>query len=155
MKCLTAAAALLCAAALVGCDVPSNADPSEMAGLRSRSHEMLPVRILDKIDAAIEEPDLMFTTAAPPRADDLRATIGDYAISRNDVLTISISDLQGPGIETVKQTRVSETGNISLPYIGQLRAEGLTEIELEQSVVRAYRENNLIEAATVPGVVVE
>jgi polysaccharide export outer membrane protein len=143
------------AAALTGCDVSSNLDPSEMAGLRGRSHEALPVRILDKIDPAVEEPDQIFTSAAAPRPEDLRAPMGDYTISRNDTLTISISDLQGPGIETVKQTRVSESGNISLPYIGQLRAEGLTEIELEQSIVRAYREKNLIEQATVSVVVFE
>jgi polysaccharide export outer membrane protein len=130
-------------------------DPSEMSGLRGRSHEALPVRILDKIDPAVEEPDQVFTAAAAPRPEDLRAPMGDYTVSRNDTLTISISDLQGPGIETVKQTRVSESGNISLPYIGQLRAEGLTEIELEQAIVRAYREKNLIEQATVSVVVFE
>ena len=151
-----AVAALACLVALAtGCDAPSNLDPSELAGLRARRHELLPVRILDKIDPAIEEPDDAFTSATAPRPEDLRAPVGDYAVSRNDILTISISDLQGPGIETVKQARVSESGNISLPYIGQLRAEGLTEIELEQSIVAAYRAANLIEQATVSVVVYE
>ena len=138
-----------------GCDAPSNFDPSELAGQRGRRHELLPVRILDKIDPAIEEPDQVFTAAVAPRPEDLRAPMGDYAVSRNDVLTISISDLQGPGIETVKQARVSESGNISLPYIGQVRAEGLTEIDLEREIVAAYRRANLIEQATVSVVVFE
>jgi protein involved in polysaccharide export with SLBB domain len=151
-----AAATLLAAAVLAGgCDLPSNGDPAEMAGLRSRSHELLPVRILDKIDPAIEEPDVAFASASLPRPEDLRAPIGDYKISRNDTLTISISDLQGPGIETVKQTKVSESGNISLPYIGQVHAEGLTEIDLEKEIVAAYRRANLIEQATVSVVVFE
>ena len=152
----TAALSLLCAGLIAGgCDMPSNLDPSELSGLRARRHELLPVRILDKIDPAIEEPDQEFTEASLPRPEDVRAPMGDYAISRNDVLTISISDLQGPGIETVKQSKVSESGNISLPYIGQLRAEGLTEIELEQEIVAAYRRANLIEEATVSVVVFE
>ena len=151
-----ASAALLCAIAFVGgCDVPSNFDPSEMAGLRERRHELLPVRILDKIDPAVEEPDEAFTAAAAPRPEDLRAPLGDYAISRNDILTVSISDLQGPGIETVKQTRVSESGNISLPYIGQIQAEGLTEIELEREIIAAYRRAQMVEQATVSVVVFE
>jgi protein involved in polysaccharide export with SLBB domain len=153
---VSTAAALLAAAVLAGgCDVPSNFDPSEMAGLRQRSHELLPVRILDKIDPAMEEPDVAFSSASLPRPEDLRAPIGDYKISRNDTLTISISDLQGPGIETVKQTKVSESGNISLPYIGQVHAEGLTEIDLEKEIVAAYRRANLIEQATVSVVVYE
>jgi protein involved in polysaccharide export with SLBB domain len=152
----SAAGAIACALALVtGCDMSSNLDPSELAGLRGRRHELLPVRILDKIDPAIEEPDETFTSAAAPRPEDLRAPVGDYTISRNDILTISISDLQGPGIETVKQARVSESGNISLPYIEQIRAEGLTEIGLEQAIVSAYRAANLIEQATVSVVVYE
>lgn len=151
-----AATALLGAAAvIVGCEMPSNFDPSEMGGLRSRRHELLPVRILDKIDPAVEEPDEAFSSATAPRPEDIRAPLGDYAVSRNDVLTISISDLQGPGIETVKQAKVSESGNISLPYIGQVRAEGRTEIELEQEIVAAYRRANLIEQATVSVVVYE
>lgn len=148
------ATALVCACAMSGGCLTSNFDPSETSGLR-QSSEVLPMRILDKIDPAVEESDEAFTTAAAPRPEDLRAPIGDYAISRNDILTISISDLQGPGIETVKQTRVSESGNISLPYIGQVRSEGLTEIELEREIVAAYRAANLIEQATVSVVVFE
>jgi len=41
---------------------------------------------------------------------------------------------------TVKQARVSESGNISLPLVGQVRAEGLTEAQLETEIQRAYRE---------------
>jgi polysaccharide biosynthesis/export protein len=149
-----AAAAVFAALATAGGCLHSNFDPSELAGIKF-NHEPMPVRILDKIDPAVESPDDVFTAAAVPRPEDLRAPMGDYAVSRNDVLTISISDLQGPGIETVKQTRVSESGNISLPYIGQVRAEGLTEIELEREIVAAYRRANLIEQATVSVVVFE
>lgn len=149
-----AALALLGAVAMSGGCLSSNFDPSEMSGIRSGG-EVLPVAILDKIDPAVEESDEVFTIASAPRPEDLRAPMGDYAVSRNDILTISISDLQGPGIETVKQTRVSESGNISLPYIGQVRAEGLTEIELEREIVAAYRAANLIEQATVSVVVFE
>ena len=149
-----AAAAVFAALASSGGCLYSNFDPSELAGIKN-NHEPMPVRILDKIDPAVEKGEDAFAAAVAPRPDDLRAPLGDYTISRNDVLTISISDLQGPGIETVKQTKVSESGNISLPYIGQVRAEGLTEIDLEREIVAAYRRANLIEQATVSVVVFE
>jgi polysaccharide export outer membrane protein len=70
-------------------------------------------------------------------------------VGKNDLLSISITDLVGPGIETVKQARVSESGNISLPLVGQVRAEGLTEAQLETEIQRAYREANLMPNAQV------
>jgi len=36
---------------------------------------------------------------------------------------------------------VSESGKISLPLIGQIQAEGLTEAQLEQAITAAYRES--------------
>jgi len=145
---------------LGGCSLITNSflDPSELTSAGSRpvgSTHPLTVPILDRLDPALEKEQIEFSQANLPSEEDLRAPLGDYGISRNDVLTISIGDLQQPGVDTVKQTRVSETGNISLPYIGQIRAEGLTEIDLEKEIVAAYRRANLIEQATVSVVVFE
>ena len=144
-------AALLSVAALgAGCN--NWLDPSELtvaAGRPIGSRDPLTVKVLDRLDPALEEERIEFAASNLPTQEDTRAPLGDYGISRNDVLEISISDLQGPGIETIKRTRVSETGNVSLPYIGQRRAEGLTEIELEREIVEAYRGARLIENANV------
>jgi polysaccharide export outer membrane protein len=106
--------------------------------------------ILDKVDPAVEDGDQAFSGATDPTAEDQRPTKGDYAVSKNDLLQIQISDLGGPGAgETVKVTRVSDSGNISLPFINSLHAAGLTEIELEQAIVEAYRNANLIQNAQV------
>ena len=40
----------------------------------------------------------------------------------------------GPGVETVKSVRVSESGNVSLPLVGQVPAQGLTEAQLETAI---------------------
>ena len=134
-----------------GCNSHSFFDQTDLAmaaGGRIGDRDPKTVPILDKLDPALET-DRQFADATLPTDEDLRAPLGDYGISRNDVLTISVSDLQSPGVETVKQTRVSETGNISLPYIGQIRAEGLTEIELEQQIVQAYARARLVDNANV------
>lgn len=133
-----------------GCN--SLLDPSELTqnvGRPRGSGNPLTVPILERLDPGLEREQIEFADASLPSAEDLRAPLGDYGISRNDVLTISVSDIQAPGIETTKQTRVSETGNISLPYIGQIRAEGLTEIELERAIIKGYAQARLVDNANV------
>ena len=105
--------------------------------------------ILSTLNTGFEEPNDQYANATDVEPADLVASETDYVIGKNDLLTISITDLMGPGIETVKNVRVSESGNVSLPLIGQLHAEGLTEAQMETEIQRAYREANLIPNAQV------
>ncbi len=131
-----------------GCETKSWLNPGEVGRFQ---HEPLLLPIVNSLsgETGIEEPNEQFAQASDVTAEDLQAANQDYVIGKNDLLSISISDLVGPGVETVKQVRVSESGNISLPLIGQIRAEGLTEAQLETEIVRAYRENNLMPNAQV------
>jgi protein involved in polysaccharide export with SLBB domain len=70
-------------------------------------------------------------------------------ISPNDFLLVSITDLLGPGQEQFKQVRVSESGNISLPYIRQIKAAGMSEGQLEEAIAQAYRDRDLVQNAQV------
>jgi polysaccharide export outer membrane protein len=55
---------------------------------------------------------------------------GDYVIGRQDLLQISVFQL-----DSLSQTvRVQEDGTISLPLVGELRVEGMTRRELEKSI---------------------
>src|SRR4051812_43319064 len=81
-----------------GCSVfgHSLSDPSELtraAGKKPGAHHPLTVPILDRLDPALEKQQVEFSQATLPNEEDLRAPLGDYGISRNDVLTISIGDL--------------------------------------------------------------
>ena len=144
---------LAASVALVGgCDTKSWIDPSEVGRMQ---REPLAVPILSTVDPAVESGNDQFASAADPTADDYKSVSSDYTVGANDTLQISISDLQGPGQETVKTARVSNSGNISLPYINSLHAAGLTEIELEQAIVDAYRSANLIQNAQVQVAVVQ
>jgi protein involved in polysaccharide export with SLBB domain len=113
------------------------------------------VNILKNLDTGYEEPDERFVTAGPVRPSDLVTIPSDYVIGRNDLLQVSIGDLVAPNVETQKVMRVSESGNISLPLIPPIKAMGLTEAQLEQAIVQAYRDANLIQNATVSVVTVE
>lgn len=150
---VTSAASLGALALLAGCDTKSLADPSEVG--RYKKGEALVVPILNTVDAGVEEANDQFANAADPTPADLAGASGDYRVSRDDQLTVSISDLQGPGVETSKTVRVNESGYISLPYLGAFKAEGMSEIELEQSIAEAYRQKGLIANAQVSVAVVD
>ena len=131
-----------------GCETKSFLNPGEVGRYK---HEPLLLPIVNSLsgETGIEEPNDQFAQASEITGEDLQAANQDYVVGKNDLLSISISDLVGPGVETVKQARVSESGNISLPLVGQIRAEGLTEAQLEAEIQRAYRDANLMPNAQV------
>lgn len=136
-----------------GCETQSFFDPSEM-GAYSKTPLLVP--ILDNLDTGYsEETDARFAQSTPVKPGDLVATEADYVINPNDLLQISITDLVAPGVETYKTQRVTQSGNVSLPYIGQLKAAGLTEAQFEEAVSQAYRDKNIIQNANVSVTTVE
>lgn len=140
---------------LGGCEVNDFINPGEPQIIGKHS-QPLTVPILDTIATGIEEPSSAYSGATEIQADDLVPQIADYQIGKNDLLSVSIYDLLGEGTgETVKQARVTESGNISLPYISPIKAEDLTENGLEQSIIKAYADAKLIRQARVAVTVVE
>ena len=136
-----------------GCETKGFIDPTEM-GRYQKDPLVLP--IVNQLDPATEEGESQWARATEPTADDLKPVVGDYRISQNDLLAITLSDIQGPNTETVKQARVTESGNISLPFLDNpIHAAGLTEIQLEQVIVQAYKNANLIQHAQVSVTVLE
>lgn len=142
-----------------GCQGPLNLekgwiDPSELAGRTGEGQaEPLPVQILSSIDPA-DQTDPRYATASLPMARDLEPITSDYLISPNDQLSITITDLT-PGIETVKQQQVTQSGKISLPFLNSIQAAGRTEIELERAIADAYRGAAIVKDAQVSVVVVQ
>lgn len=148
---LALAACLAAALAAGGCDTFGHLEngwfnPAEVGRFKK---EPLLLPVVQTLDTGIEEPNDQFTQAQDVKPEDLVANEVDYVVGRNDLLTVSITDLVGPGVETVKSVRVSESGNISLPLVGQVHCEGLTEAQLETEIQRAYREANLMPNAQV------
>ncbi|MBV8782324.1 MAG: polysaccharide biosynthesis/export family protein [Phycisphaerae bacterium] len=121
----------------------------------SKAKDGLIVPILDRLNNSADTGDAQFAHAQSVTADDLVSNSSDYVIGKNDLLNVSITDLVGPGIESVRQVRVTESGKISMPLVPQINASGLTEAQLEQAIVAAYRDANLISNAQVSVTVVE
>jgi polysaccharide export outer membrane protein len=124
--------------------------PQEMMRL---THNQIPLPILNKL-SGLDEPNEEFALARNVIADDLRVDATDYVIGRNDLLSISLTDVT-PGIETQKTTRVSESGYISLPLVGQVPAAGFTESQLNVAIAQKYRDGGFAKAAEVSVTVIE
>ena len=119
-------------------------------------HDPLVVRILDHLDAGVEEPTEEFVNYTDIRQDDLVATTTDYTVGPADLLQVSISDLVGPGVDTVRTIRVTESGNVPLPLLDKpVKVTGLTEQQSQEAIQRAYREAGIIQRAQVSVQVLE
>ncbi|MDP9172444.1 MAG: polysaccharide biosynthesis/export family protein [Planctomycetota bacterium] len=146
-----------CVAVLMlgGCEVNDFINPAE-PNILARHKSPLVVPILDTLASGIEEPSSAYSGATDIRAEDLVPAIQDYQIGKSDLLNVSIFDLLGEGTgETVKQVRVTESGFISLPYIPPVKAESLTEQQVQDVIIKAYSDAKLIRQARVSVTVVE
>jgi hypothetical protein len=76
-------------------------------------------------------------------------------IAKGDVMNISVDDQTGAAREITKQTRVDDNGNISLPQLGLVKAEGLTEDELQSLIADEYRDRQIIKHPEVTITVAE
>jgi polysaccharide biosynthesis/export protein len=122
-------------------------DPTELGRY---PRQPLLVDVVKNLDAVAEGPDLAFAGARPVMASDLENQAVDYTLAGGDVVQVTITNLQGPGIESVRPAeRVSNSGNISLPYIGQVRVSGLTEAQASEAIRAAYRDAAVIADAPV------
>ncbi len=128
-------------------------DASEVAVKPTKGPLLVP--ILDKLNTGIDEPSDEFANATDITDEDTKVIASDYTIGKSDLIQVTIQDLQAIGAETVKQARVSESGNISLPLIGQVGALGYTEAQLEQIIAAKYQDAGFLKNATVSVTVLE
>lgn len=148
----TFAALCVCLPVLSGCGAKSFFDQSELS--RNEGGRLV-VPILTSIDP-IDEAETEFVGSQEVKPEDLKVVASDYVIGRNDLITVSVFDLVNGGIESVRTSRVSETGMLTLPGMPDpIKASGLTEAELQKSIVEAYRASGILQKAQVSVQVVE
>ncbi len=156
---LLGCALLLSAGGLAGCSDNKGSDPLPNSFLNPgemmrRGRAPLQLPILNGLSSGYDEPNEEFPTARNIEAADLRVDSSDYVVGKNDLLQIALTDVT-PGVETVKTARVSESGNVSLPLIGQVPAAGLTEAQLERAIQQKYQDQGIVKNAQVSVTVVE
>jgi protein involved in polysaccharide export with SLBB domain len=89
--------------------------------------------ILDSLGVAEETP-VAWEQAEEPLPIDTVADESDYVFRAGDVISVAIFELLQEGIQFVNNYVVTETGRISIPEVGVIKAVGLTETQLEEQI---------------------
>ena len=69
-----------------------------------------------------------------PTPSDLKKPEKDYILGSGDLLDITVFELMAPGMPYVARQRLTQTGHITFPYIGTVKAAGLTTRGLEEKL---------------------
>ena len=69
-----------------------------------------------------------------PMPDDLKPSEVDYILGPGDLIDVSVFELMTPGQPYVTRLRISQSGQISFPYVGAIKCTGLTTRGLEEKM---------------------
>ncbi len=113
----------------VGCD-EQTLDPAQIGRFRP-----IPVVnvILDSLGVE-DEPAPIYAGAEDPKPSDIISLEQDYVFGVSDIVRILIYELLQAGQPYINDYIVTESGRISVPEVGLIRAAGLTEAKLEDEI---------------------
>ncbi len=94
---------------------------------------------------------LWLASAAAPGMAATANTTGDYRLGPGDLLHISVSGYA----EMITDVRVSQTGNITYPFIGEVQVANLSTQELEGIIAKRLGDGGFIRQAQVTVLVSE
>jgi len=88
-----------------------------------------------KTDAYWIQKDVVAEEQFPgPTPDDLKSSTADYILGPGDLLEVTVFELMAPGQPYVTRERVSQSGQITFPYLGAVSAAGLSTRGLEEKL---------------------
>ncbi len=91
--------------------------------------------ILDSL-AVDDPPPGAWPDSTRPTAADLLPVHKPYVLGAGDLLTISVFELVVPGQESVQTRQINTQGDITLDFIGQIHAGGMTTRQLRRKIVQ-------------------
>ena len=69
-----------------------------------------------------------------PTPTDLKKPEKDYILGPGDLVDVTVFELMAPGQPYLARQRITQTGHIAFPYIGTVKAAGLTTRGLEEKL---------------------
>ncbi|MCX5648604.1 MAG: polysaccharide biosynthesis/export family protein [Planctomycetota bacterium] len=69
-----------------------------------------------------------------PMPEDLKQPQADYILGAEDLVDVTVFELLAPGQPYTTRQRISQTGKITLPYLGTIQCSGLTARGLEEKL---------------------
>ncbi len=130
---------------MVGCETDSFINPS-IVGRWENTPTVVPV--LERLDV-IEQDEGDFVDITPATPEDLIPEPSDYTMGEGDFMRIVIADFFIPGVPEPFERNVDEKGFVSLPQLGRVYVEGLTQVEGEIAISQAIEQANLMNDALV------
>ena len=104
--------------------------------------------ILDTLGVAEEAP-VAWEGGEDPRPDDIVSYDTDYVFGPGDIVRVNIFELFQEGVATENSYIVTETGKISIPDVGIVEAESLTESQLEEEIKQILSPNILKDPSVI------
>ena len=104
--------------------------------------------ILDSLGVAEEAPS-PWVGAEEPRPIDVRVFETDYVFNPGDIVRITIFELLQEGVTFTNDYVVTETGKLTIPEVGEVQTEGLTESQLEEQIRQILSPNVLREPSVI------
>lgn len=141
----TTAALLVGVAGMVGCETDSFIDPS-VTGRWENTPTIMP--ILDRVSTIEDEP-AEYVRAEPIQPQDLIPEVEQYRFGPGDVLDIGIRDFVAPGQEERFQVNLDSRGYVYIPKLRPIRAQGLTNLELNDVIRDAVADAQIRQDAVV------
>jgi len=80
-----------------------------------------------------------------PTPDDLRRPESDYILGPGDLIDVTVFELMSPGQPYVARQRISQTGQITFPYLGAIKCAGLTTRGLEEKLADMLEPDYLVD----------
>ena len=126
--------------ALPGCHSIWNGwlDPTSLGNFES--HHINEIRT----SLTLEDTPSGIPNAVPPTKEDLLPISQRIPISPGDTLDLEIYQLRQPGVPYQAGVVVNEVGELNIPVLGRVKAEGLTVAELEDSIAQTLREKDIL-----------
>ncbi len=122
-------------AGMVGCEANSFFDPSKVGNWKSTPTVM---PILDRLSVIEDEP-AEYVQTSPVMPSDLLPEVDQARFSPGDVVEVRIQDFFQIGREESFDKQVDQRGNIELPGLAPVRAQGKTTSELVTGIENAVR----------------
>jgi len=69
-----------------------------------------------------------------PTPEDLKQPQKDYILGAGDLVDVTVFELLAPGQPYTTRQRISQTGKVTLPYLGTIQCDGLTARGLEEKL---------------------
>ena len=88
------------------------------------------------------EPEEQFPGPTP---DDLTSPEEDYILGPGDLVDITVFELMTPGQPYVTRQRISQSGQITFPYLGTVKSAGLTTRGLEEKLADILEPDYLVD----------